>query len=174
MGLKIIQLGDKVLVGDPFDVANNRPIEKIDNILPGKYHSYVDTNGRITSLVVFHEKFLSNPKKIRRMQWNYISDKIGKTSGKYGIFHVPLNINIGDTATSDENDHIFKQEWLNKVYDATNSVEGWGVYENSVIVSTYFSYDEYRLHVHEENQTITAIKMQFDHLGPVPIDYSPY
>ena len=140
----IITLKKTVMVSDPCYEPPTWCQIKLNNVKPGKYHTYViksdenDWGIRCSRLVVIHEDHIKD-----KLVWLNIPGEVGADSGQAGIFSNETYRKDGMKIKTPEKTYDGRtfdlpivqegDDWYLKMCKITLTDEGWGTYKNGLV-----------------------------------------
>lgn len=175
--MKVIKLGEEVMVSDPCYSVPTWCQHILKNVLPGDYVTNVIKSDegewgiRVGALIVIHMDHVNNPLSFRSVKGAII----GVDSGQAGIFSMETY----------RNDEIFKEDessfygifedveindgvksgdhWYGHMCDRTLDKDLWGAYDKGVVSRTGYGDGSYELSVAKHKGKIVGISI--DYLG---------
>lgn len=176
---QIITLPSNVVVSDPCYEMGTWCMDVLDNVLPGKYHSFVDRidmgdwGHRNSMLLVVHEDYVNS-----KLKWVEHSRNIGVDSGQAGIFSLESyrNDSLSETIGSGDGDiSFFEKEpwasmgpdketgdvWYRLMCSRTLSEKGSGAYDSGIVCSSGIGDGMYPLYIAIKKRKIVALCVDF-------------
>lgn len=166
-----IQLGNEVMVSDPCYEVGTWCQQKLTDVLPGTYHSFVRQfddgvwGRRNSTLTVVHEDYLKE-----KLSWREYPTEIGVDSGQAGIFSMDTyrkdEVFVGIESDFGKKYGVGWKEdggehWYAHMVDRTLSEQSWGVYENGVVATSGIGDGGYAMSVAKVKGKIVGITIDF-------------
>jgi len=168
--MNTIKLTEEVIVSDPCYTIPTWCQIKLNNVLPGDYHPFVQKStefgwgNRCHRLGVIHNDYIANHK----LSWRVNPGEVGVDSGQAGIFCKTgyRNDELAESITTPEINFDITRDgegdvWYEKMCKFTLSDKQWGSYDTGVVSSSGIGDDGYDCLVAKVNGKIVGICINF-------------
>jgi len=168
--MNTIKLTEEVIVSDPCYTIPTSCQIKLNNVLPGDYHPFVQKStefgrgNRCHRLGVIHNDYIANHK----LSWRVNPGEVGVDSGQAGIFCKTgyRNDELAESITTPEINFDITRDgegdvWYEKMCKFTLSDKQWGSYDTGVVSSSGIGDGGYDCLVAKVNGKIVGICINF-------------
>jgi len=168
--MNTIKLTEEVIVSDPCYTIPTWCQIKLNNVLPGDYHPFVQKStefgwgNRCHRLGVIHNDYIANHK----LSWRVNPGEVGVDSGQAGIFCKTgyRNDELAESITTPEINFDITRDgegdvWYEKMCKFTLSDKQWGSYDTGVVSSSGIGDGGYDCLVAKVNGKIVGICINF-------------